>query len=161
MASIKEKEEDPFTRRKCMPRLVTFVSTCTCTWNYLIIYYLDGLCIMHHLNLEFFGYYEAMEAACRPLQVHIVVMHSNVVLLQKMPKKYQGERDWGGGGENERRERERVKSIEDLVLLQAKDGAGVDVTDGGGTDSAAVPLTDTKKPNDTNGSTNQVTSTTE
>ena len=73
----------------------------------------------------------------------------------------------GGGGGNERRERERerererVKSIEDLILLQAKDGAGVDVTDGGGTDSAAVPLTDTKKPNNTNGSTNQVTSTTE
>ena len=26
MANIKDKEEDPFTRRKCMPRLVTFVS---------------------------------------------------------------------------------------------------------------------------------------
>ena len=84
------------------------------------------------------------------------------MLLQKMPKKYQGERDWGGGGRMKgERERERVKSIEDLILLQAKDGAGVDVTDGGGTDSAAVPLTDTKKPNNTNGSTNQVTSTTE
>ena len=26
MANIRDKEEDPFTRRKCMPRLVTFVS---------------------------------------------------------------------------------------------------------------------------------------
>jgi hypothetical protein len=24
MATIRDKEEDPFTRRKCMPRLVTF-----------------------------------------------------------------------------------------------------------------------------------------
>ena len=63
-------------------------------------YYLlfDGLCIMHHLNLEFCNYYEAMEAACRPLQVHIV-MHSNIMLLQKMPKKYQGREIGGRGGE--------------------------------------------------------------
>ena len=65
---------------------------------------------MHHLNLEFCNYYEAMEAACRPLQVHIV-MHSNAMLLQKMPKRYQG-REIGGGGENERRERERERERE-------------------------------------------------
>ena len=107
MASIKEKEEDPFTRRKCMPRLVTFVSTRTCTWHYLS-YYLDGLCITHHLNLEFFGYYEAMEAACRPLQVHIVVIHSNVMLLQRNTRR----REIGGGRMKGERERERERERE-------------------------------------------------
>jgi RNA polymerase-associated protein RTF1 len=30
MATIRDKEEDPFTRRKCMPRLVTFVCPLMC-----------------------------------------------------------------------------------------------------------------------------------